>query len=137
MRIILILAIALVTLSEPAGAQACNEKCKQQFDPETGNPIGWACLTTGTDKFCEALTTQCSVTQCGGSGGVKVYTSIFASDGRQLALLDECDVKGSAQRSLGALQLELQGKPEGGQLWKGVSKVRMEENRITIPSASP
>ena len=69
------LGACLVLLARPAAAQTCNEKCVQQYD-QNNNPIGWACHTTGTNKNCVAMTTQCSITTCGGSGATRLYTFV-------------------------------------------------------------
>ena len=131
-----IMGLATLLLAGTAGAQTCNEKCEQRFDPSTGSSIGWSCLIGGTNKFCEAITTQCSVTTCGG-GAEKRYTGIVAPDGRLLALVSECDVSESGGRSLGALTIALEGKAEGDHLARGIRHARMEENRHAVAVAAP
>ena len=131
-----IIGLATLLLAGTAEAQACDEKCEQQFDPR-GSPIGWACVTGGTNKFCQATTTQCSVTMCGGGGAEKRYTGIVAPDGRRLALVSECDVSGSGGRSLGALPIALEGEAEGDHLARGIRHARMEENRHAVAVAAP
>ena len=134
---LIIIGLATLLLAGTAEAQACDEKCQRQIDPVTQLPIGWACITGGTNKWCQATTTQCSITTCGGSGGVKIYTSIVARDGRLLAIISKCDVSGSGGRSLGALIIALEGKAEGDHLAMGIRHGRMAENRHAVAVAAP
>lgn len=128
-----LMAVAAGTLApSTARAQTCNEKCVPTYDNTQNPPVqnGWACQTGGTNKLCSASVYQCTVTLCGGSGGVKVYTSIVSPDGRQLALLARCDVTGPPERSLHALMIALQNTRDGDQLSRGVRIARAKENRL-------
>lgn len=128
-------ALVAVVVPSQATAQTCNEKCTPVFDdppsPQVPQQVGWACVTTGTNKNCVATTTQCTITMCGGTGGEKIYTTLQGSDGRLLAVLEKCDVSGSPEESLGALMVALQGTRDGDDLSRGVRFARLAENRRT------
>jgi hypothetical protein len=128
------LAVILAALCggvRTAAAQTCNERCAQQYDAQN-NPIGWACLTTGSNKNCSATTTQCSVTLCGGTGGTKYYTSFSTPDGRLLAVQAQCDVSATGAQSLDVLMVALSHTREGEQLARGVRFARLLENDLTL-----
>lgn len=123
-----IAAFVTLVVAGPAEAQTCNERCVQVYDNSNPpQPTGWGCSIGGTNKFCSATVTQCTITMCGGSGGEKKYTSLVLPDGRVLAVMNRCDLKG--ERSLGALMIALAGTAEGDQLARGVALARGEENR--------
>lgn len=126
-----VLVAALFGGVRTAAAQTCNERCAQQYDAQN-NPIGWACLTTGSNKNCAATTTQCSVTLCGGSGGTKYYTSFSTPDGRLLAVQAQCDVSATGTQSLDALMVALLSTREGEHLARGVRLARQLENELAV-----
>lgn len=124
-----IVAIAIVAASASARAQGtCTEKC--QAIRSGDQIIGWACLSGGTKKWCEATVTQCSITSCG-------YTSITTSDGRLLALMKECDVSGSAESSSSELLAILDSGRDAVQLTRSIARARVAENERAATLDTP